>query len=228
MEPLLRLEDVDTWYGQMHILQGVSLEVGAGELVCLLGGNASGKSTTLKTALGLARPRAVPHARRARRPARRHAVGRRAADARGRQGADEQAAPAAHGRAVDGPVAAAGRADLRADPAGARLGRGHAGGRAEREHGAGGGRSRLRPADRQGRAGGSGARAARPRGPEEGISWQLVTCPAACVAAFPFSNTRSTSIAARRARSPTASAPPISATSTTGTSAARPGSTGSS
>jgi branched-chain amino acid transport system ATP-binding protein len=54
---LLRLAAVDTWYGQMHILQGVSLEVGAGELVCLLGGNASGKSTTLKTALGLVRPR---------------------------------------------------------------------------------------------------------------------------------------------------------------------------
>ena len=57
MEPLLRLEEIDTWYGQMHILQGVSLEVGAGELVCLLGGNASGKSTTLKTTLGLVRPR---------------------------------------------------------------------------------------------------------------------------------------------------------------------------
>jgi branched-chain amino acid transport system ATP-binding protein len=57
MEPLLRLEGIDTWYGQMHILQGVSLQVGAGELVCLLGGNASGKSTTLKTALGLVRPR---------------------------------------------------------------------------------------------------------------------------------------------------------------------------
>ncbi len=57
MEPLLSLEGIDTWYGQMHILQGVSLEVGAGELVCLLGGNASGKSTTLKTALGLVRPR---------------------------------------------------------------------------------------------------------------------------------------------------------------------------
>jgi branched-chain amino acid transport system ATP-binding protein len=57
MEPLLRLEAVDTWYGQMHILQGVSLEVAAGEMVCLLGGNASGKSTTLKTALGLVRPR---------------------------------------------------------------------------------------------------------------------------------------------------------------------------
>jgi branched-chain amino acid transport system ATP-binding protein len=57
MGALLTLEAVDTWYGQMHILQGVTLEVGEGELVSLLGGNASGKSTTLKTALGLVRPR---------------------------------------------------------------------------------------------------------------------------------------------------------------------------
>ena len=56
-EPLLRLEGVDTYYGPIHILQGLTLEVGAGELVCLLGGNASGKSTTLKTILGLVRPR---------------------------------------------------------------------------------------------------------------------------------------------------------------------------
>ena len=55
---LLRLRDVDTYYGEIHILQKVSLEVGKGELVCLLGGNASGKSTTLKTILGLVRPRA--------------------------------------------------------------------------------------------------------------------------------------------------------------------------
>ena len=54
---LLRLEDVDTFYGEIHILQRVSLEVGEGELVCLLGGNASGKSTTLKTVLGIVRPR---------------------------------------------------------------------------------------------------------------------------------------------------------------------------
>ena len=54
---LLRLRDVDTFYGEIHILQNVSLEVGKGELVCLLGGNASGKSTTLKTILGLVRPR---------------------------------------------------------------------------------------------------------------------------------------------------------------------------
>ena len=56
-EPLLRLESVDTFYGPIHILQGVNLEVGAGELVCLLGGNASGKSTTLKTVLGIVQPR---------------------------------------------------------------------------------------------------------------------------------------------------------------------------
>jgi len=55
---LLRLKDVDTYYGEIHILQQLSLEVGQGELVCLLGGNASGKSTTLKTILGLVRPRA--------------------------------------------------------------------------------------------------------------------------------------------------------------------------
>ena len=54
---LLRLEGVNTYYGQMHILQDASLTVGAGELVCLLGGNASGKSTTLKTILGVVRPR---------------------------------------------------------------------------------------------------------------------------------------------------------------------------
>ena len=55
--PLLSLENVDTFYGAIHILQGVNLEVRAGELVCLLGGNASGKSTTLKTILGIVRPR---------------------------------------------------------------------------------------------------------------------------------------------------------------------------
>ncbi len=56
-EPLLRLEACDTYYGQIHILQALELEVGRGELVCLLGGNASGKSTTLKTILGLVQPR---------------------------------------------------------------------------------------------------------------------------------------------------------------------------
>jgi branched-chain amino acid transport system ATP-binding protein len=55
---LLALDDVTTYYAQMRILEGISLSVGAGELVCLLGGNASGKSTTLKTILGIVRPRA--------------------------------------------------------------------------------------------------------------------------------------------------------------------------
>ena len=54
---LLELDNVTTYYGQMRILEGISLQVGAGELVCLLGGNASGKSTTLKTILGIVRPR---------------------------------------------------------------------------------------------------------------------------------------------------------------------------
>ena len=54
---LLELTGIDTFYGQIHILQSVSLEVREGELVCLLGGNASGKSTTLKTVLGIVRPR---------------------------------------------------------------------------------------------------------------------------------------------------------------------------
>jgi branched-chain amino acid transport system ATP-binding protein len=54
---LLQLDNVTTYYGQMRILEGISLQVGEGELVCLLGGNASGKSTTLKTVLGIVRPR---------------------------------------------------------------------------------------------------------------------------------------------------------------------------
>ena len=56
-EPLLQLEGINTYYGQIHILQDSNMTVGVGELVCLLGGNASGKSTTLKTILGIVRPR---------------------------------------------------------------------------------------------------------------------------------------------------------------------------
>ncbi len=55
-EPLLRLSGINTYYGPIHILQEIDLEIYPGELVCLLGGNASGKSTTLKTVLGLVRP----------------------------------------------------------------------------------------------------------------------------------------------------------------------------
>jgi branched-chain amino acid transport system ATP-binding protein len=55
--PILQLTGVNTYYDQIHILQDVALEVYPGELVCLLGGNASGKSTTLKTVLGIVTPR---------------------------------------------------------------------------------------------------------------------------------------------------------------------------
>jgi branched-chain amino acid transport system ATP-binding protein len=55
--PLLQLEGINTYYGQIHILQDSNMIVREGELVCLLGGNASGKSTTLKTILGIVRPR---------------------------------------------------------------------------------------------------------------------------------------------------------------------------
>jgi len=54
--PLLQLEGINTYYGLIHILQDVNVVVREGELVCLLGGNASGKSTTLKTILGLVSP----------------------------------------------------------------------------------------------------------------------------------------------------------------------------
>jgi branched-chain amino acid transport system ATP-binding protein len=53
---ILTLEDVHTYYGKSHILHGVSLEVGPGEVVGLLGRNGVGKSTTLKTIMGLVRP----------------------------------------------------------------------------------------------------------------------------------------------------------------------------
>jgi branched-chain amino acid transport system ATP-binding protein len=53
---LLEFKDVDTYYGELHALKRVNYEIRAGEIVCLLGGNASGKSTTMKTVLGLVRP----------------------------------------------------------------------------------------------------------------------------------------------------------------------------
>ena len=55
---MLKLRDVDTSYGRIRVLRQVNLEVAEGEIVCLLGGNASGKSTTMKTILGVVRPTA--------------------------------------------------------------------------------------------------------------------------------------------------------------------------
>jgi branched-chain amino acid transport system ATP-binding protein len=55
---LLELAHIHTFYGDSHILVDLSLEVGEGEVVCLLGRNGAGKSTTLKSIIGLAPPRA--------------------------------------------------------------------------------------------------------------------------------------------------------------------------
>ncbi len=52
---MLRLVNVNTYYGPSHVLQNLSLEVERGEIVCLLGANAAGKTTTMKTIFGLVR-----------------------------------------------------------------------------------------------------------------------------------------------------------------------------
>src|ERR1700748_2422682 len=54
---LLQLDNVVAFYGPIRALKGVSLTIERGEIVCLLGGNASGKSTTMKVILGLVQPK---------------------------------------------------------------------------------------------------------------------------------------------------------------------------
>jgi len=54
---ILQLEDVHLYYGAIHALKGISLRVGAGEIVTLIGANGAGKSTTLRAINGLNRPR---------------------------------------------------------------------------------------------------------------------------------------------------------------------------
>src|SRR6476620_1912558 len=55
--PVLQINDIHTYYGAIHALKGISLEVRDGEIVTLLGSNGAGKSTTLRSINGLNRPR---------------------------------------------------------------------------------------------------------------------------------------------------------------------------
>src|SRR3984957_12623532 len=54
--PMLEFKAVDTHYGDLHVLKSVDYRIAAGEIVCLLGGNASGKSTTMKAIMGSVTP----------------------------------------------------------------------------------------------------------------------------------------------------------------------------
>jgi branched-chain amino acid transport system ATP-binding protein len=56
-ETLLKVENLQAWYGESHILHGVGFEIGRGELVTLLGRNGAGKTTTLKSVMGIVEKR---------------------------------------------------------------------------------------------------------------------------------------------------------------------------
>ena len=56
-ETLLKVEGLQAWYGESHILHGVGFEIGRGELVTLLGRNGAGKTTTLKSVMGIVEKR---------------------------------------------------------------------------------------------------------------------------------------------------------------------------
>ena len=55
--PLLKVNDIHVYYGAIHAIKGISLEVNEGEIVTLIGANGAGKSTTLNTIAGLLKPR---------------------------------------------------------------------------------------------------------------------------------------------------------------------------
>src|SRR5437867_4948745 len=52
-EPMLAVEELHAWYGESHILHGISFHINAGEVVTLLGRNGAGKTTTLKSVMGM-------------------------------------------------------------------------------------------------------------------------------------------------------------------------------
>ena len=54
-DELLRVENLQAWYGESHILHGIEFSVGEGELVTLLGRNGAGKTTTLRAIMGIVR-----------------------------------------------------------------------------------------------------------------------------------------------------------------------------
>ena len=56
-EPMLKIDNIDVYYGAIHALKGISLEVKEGEIVTLIGANGAGKSTTLRTISGLLKPK---------------------------------------------------------------------------------------------------------------------------------------------------------------------------
>lgn len=56
-EPMLKIDNIDVYYGAIHALKGISLEVNQGEIVTLIGANGAGKSTTLRTISGLLKPK---------------------------------------------------------------------------------------------------------------------------------------------------------------------------
>ena len=53
MKTMLKLNDINVYYGAIHAIKGISLEVNEGEIVTLIGANGAGKSTTLRTVSGL-------------------------------------------------------------------------------------------------------------------------------------------------------------------------------
>jgi branched-chain amino acid transport system ATP-binding protein len=54
---MLEFRGINTYYGELHVLKDVNYQINEGEIVCLLGGNASGKSTTMKAVLGIVKPK---------------------------------------------------------------------------------------------------------------------------------------------------------------------------